>query len=253
MVTDALGRPTTVLVLGGGSEIGLALARALVDRGARTIVLAGRDLPALQQAAVPLEEAGATTDTVAFDADRPEEHAALVRSVVARHGDLDLVVLAFGVLGDQARDEVDPLAAVAVARTNFLGAVSSLTAVANQLRAQGHGRVVVLSSVAGERVRRSNYVYGASKAGLDAFALGLGEALRGSGASLLVVRPGFVRTKMTEGLPVTPLASTPEEVAAAVLDGLDRDAELVWVPGRLRPVMSALRHVPRPLFRRLPL
>lgn len=250
MVADALGRPGTVLLLGGTSEIGLAVARALVARGARTVVLAGRDLAALEAAGAGLAP---TVDVVAFDADRPEEHEELVRTVVERHGDLDVVVLAVGVLGDQAHDERDPLAAAAVVRANFAGPASVLTAVANRLREQGHGRLVVLSSVAGERVRRSGYVYGASKAGLDGFALGLGEALRGTGASVLVVRPGFVRTRMTAHLPAAPLACTAEDVAAGVLAGLDRGSSLVWVPGRLRPVMSVLRHVPRPLFRRLPL
>lgn len=250
MVADALGRPGTVLVLGGTSEIGLAIARALVARGARTVVLAGRDLDALAQAAGTLP---VDTDVVAFDADRPAEHADVVGAVTQRHGDLDVVVLAVGVLGEQARDEVDPVRAAAAVQTNFAGPAAALTAVANRLRDQGHGAVVVLSSVAGERVRRSNYVYGAAKAGLDAFALGVGETLRGTGARVLVVRPGFVRTRMTQHLPAAPLAATPEEVAAAVLDGLDRRAELVWVPGRLRVVMSGLRHVPRPVFRRLPL
>jgi decaprenylphospho-beta-D-erythro-pentofuranosid-2-ulose 2-reductase len=254
VVADALGRPGTVLVLGGTSEIGLAIARALVARGARTVVLAGRDLDALAQAASTLgADTDADTDAVAFDAERPEEHASVIASVVQRHGDLDLVVLAVGALGDQARDEVDPVRVATAVLTNFAGPAAALTAAANQLRRQGHGAVVVLSSVAGERVRRSNYVYGAGKAGLDGFALALGEALRGTGARVLVVRPGFVRTRMTRHLPDAPLATTPDEVAAAVLDGLDRRAELVWVPARLQVVMSALRHVPRPLFRRLPL
>jgi decaprenylphospho-beta-D-erythro-pentofuranosid-2-ulose 2-reductase len=248
VVTDALGRPGTVLLLGGTSEIGLAVARALVARGARTVVLAGRDAEALRAVQLP----GATVNAVAFDADDTASHQAVVDDVVARHGDLDVVVLAFGVLGDQERDETDPAAAVAVARTNFLGVVSALTVVGNRLRDQGHGSAVLLSSVAGERVRRSNYVYGASKAGADGFALGLGEALRGSGAHVLVVRPGFVRTRMTAGMKAAPLSTGPDEVAEVVLRGLDKGADLVWAPGALRVVMSVLRHVPRGLFRRLP-
>ncbi|MGZ6803487.1 MAG: decaprenylphospho-beta-D-erythro-pentofuranosid-2-ulose 2-reductase [Nocardioidaceae bacterium] len=248
MVTDALGRPGTVLVLGGASEIGLAVARALVARGARTVVLAGRDVAALRALQLP----GASVDAVEFDADDVTTHQGVLDDVVARHGDLDVVVLAFGVLGDQARDETDPAAAVAVARTNFLGVVSALTVVGNRLREQGHGSAVLLSSVAGERVRRSNYVYGASKAGADGFALGLGDALRGTGAHVLVVRPGFVRTRMTAGLRAAPLSTGPAEVAAVVLRGLDRGADLVWAPGALRVVMSLLRHLPRGLFRRLP-
>lgn len=249
MVTDALGRSGTVLVLGGSSEIGLAIAKALVARGTRDVVLAGRDLDALTRAG---QDLGAAVDAVLFDADDPDTHAAVVADVVARHGDLDVVILAFGVLGDQNVDETDPLAAVAVARTNFVGGVSALTVVGNQLRKQGHGKVVVLSSVAGEKVRRTNYVYGASKAGLDGFALGLGEALRGSGAAVLVVRPGFVHTKMTAGLTAAALSTTAEKVAEVTIRGLDSGAALVWAPGPLRLVMSVLRHVPRPVFRKLP-
>ncbi len=252
MVTDALGRPATVLLLGGSSEIGGAITAALVARGARTVVLAGRDHHALQTAAGPLQAAGAQVHTVDFDADQPHTHHAVVQQVVARHGDIDVTILAFGVLGDQTRDERDPAAAVAVTRTNYLGAVSALTVLGNQLRSQGHGAIVVLSSVAGERVRRSNYIYGASKAALDGFALGLGEALRGSGATVLVVRPGHVHTRMTQGLPAAPLSTTPEQVAAAALHALDTCAEIVWVPGVLRLVLTVLRHLPRNVFRRLP-
>ena len=111
---------------------------------------------------------------------------------------------------------------------------------------------MVLSSVAGERVRRSNYIYGASKAALDGFALGLGEALRGSGGTVLVVRPGYVHTRMTQGLPAAPLSTTPKQVAAATLHALDTGAEIVWVPGTLRLVLTVLRHLPRNVFRRLP-
>jgi decaprenylphospho-beta-D-erythro-pentofuranosid-2-ulose 2-reductase len=107
--------------------------------------------------------------------------------------------------------------------------------------------------VAGERVRRSNFVYGSTKAGFDGFFLGLGEALRPSGVRVLVVRPGFVRSKMTEGLDAAPLAVSPEQVAEAVVEGVGNRRELIWVPGTMRVVMSGLRHVPRPVFRRLPI
>ncbi len=171
---------------------------------------------------------------------------------VFAEGDIDLVLLAFGVLGDQARAEEEPLAAVRVAQTNYTGAVCAGLVCAKALRAQGHGSLVVLSSVAGERARRANFVYGSSKAGLDAFAQGLGDALHGTGVHVLVVRPGFVRTRMTAHLKEAPLAADPEAVAEAVETGLRRRAETVWVPGSLRAVMAVLRHVPRGLFRRLP-
>jgi decaprenylphospho-beta-D-erythro-pentofuranosid-2-ulose 2-reductase len=253
-VRNAVGSVQTVLVLGGGSDIGVATALALVQDGARTVVLAGRRPDAYADAEQRLRAAGAErVHRVGFDADDTDSHPAVLADVVGLVGDLDVAVVAFGVLGDQDVDEHDPAAAVAVARTNYMGGVSVLTVLGERLRRQGHGSLVVLSSVAGERVRRSNYVYGSTKAGLDGFATGLADALHGSGARVLVVRPGFVRTKMTEGMPAVPLSTTPEAVADAIVTGLRRSAPVVWVPAHLRLVMSALRHVPRPLFRRLPL
>ncbi|MFP5220283.1 MAG: decaprenylphospho-beta-D-erythro-pentofuranosid-2-ulose 2-reductase [Actinomycetes bacterium] len=250
---NAVGTVQNVLVLGGGSDIGAAIALRLVQDGARTVVLAGRRPEAYTDVEERLRAAGAAdVRRIAFDADQPETHERVVADVVEAVGDLDVAMVAFGVLGDQSVDERDPAAAVAVARTNYLGAVSALTVLGERLRRQGHGALVVLSSVAGERVRRSNYVYGSTKAGLDGFATGLADALHGSGARVLVVRPGFVRSKMTEGMEDAPLSTTPERVAEAVSRGLRGSATVVWVPGALRLVMSALRHVPRPLFRRLP-
>ncbi|MFI8530654.1 decaprenylphospho-beta-D-erythro-pentofuranosid-2-ulose 2-reductase [Streptomyces aquilus] len=249
---DAFGLPQSLLVLGGTSEIALATARRLVARRTRTVWLAGRPSSALEQSAADLRALGADVRTVAFDALATESHETVLGKVFAE-GDIDVVLLAFGVLGDQAHDEREPLDAVRVAQTNYTGAVSAGLVSARALQAQGHGSLVVLSSVAGERARRSNFIYGSSKAGLDAFAQGLGDALHGTGVHVMVVRPGFVRTKMTAGLPEAPLATTPEEVATAVELGLRRRSETVWVPGALRWVMSALRHVPREVFRRLPL
>ncbi len=250
---NAVGDVQTVLVLGGGSDIGLAVADRLVRQGARTVVLAGRRPEAYAEAEQVLRTAGATqVHRVSFDADDTDSHSGVVREVVATVGDLDVTVVAFGVLGDQSVDEHDPAAAVAVARTNYLGGVSALTVLGQQLRTQGHGALVVLSSVAGERVRRSNFVYGSTKAGLDGFATGLADALHGSGARVLVVRPGFVVTKMTAGMEKAPLSTTPAAVADVVVKGLAGSATVVWAPAPLRLVMSVLRHVPRPLFRRLP-
>ncbi len=136
---------------------------------------------------------------------------------------------------------------------NYLGAVSVAVPVARRLRSQGHGTLVALSSVAGERARRSNFVYGSTKAGFDAFFQGLGDSLAASGVQVIVVRPGFVHTKMTRGLDPAPLSTTPEAVATAIVEGLARGSHTVWAPPALRWVMAVLRHVPRPLFRRLPL
>ncbi len=186
-----------------------------------------------------------------FDATRPDEHEAVVAEAFA-DGDVDVVLLAFGVLPDAATAAA-PDAAAAVVTTNFTGAVSALTASAARLRAQGHGTMVVLSSVAGERPRRSNYLYGATKAGLDAFATGLGDDLAGTGVEVVVVRPGFVRTSMTAGLGPAPLSVDASDVAEAVVAAVGGGTRTVWVPGALRLVMSVLRHLPRAVFRRLPI
>jgi decaprenylphospho-beta-D-erythro-pentofuranosid-2-ulose 2-reductase len=142
---------------------------------------------------------------------------------------------------------------VELATVNYTAAVSVGVALAERLRAQGHGSIVALSSVAGERARRSNFVYGSTKAGLDAFYTGLTEALRADGVGVTVVRPGFVHTRMTEGMRPAPLATTPQKVAARVVAAVRDRREQVWVPAPLRGVMSVLRHLPRPVFRRLPL
>lgn len=243
-----------MLVLGGGSEIALATVRKLVGGRCRTVVLAGRDIEGMTRAGKELEADGATSvSVVPFDGLDYASHDTFVRDVFARHGDIDLVLLAFGVLGDQERAEVDAAEARRIVDSNFTGAVSVLVPTVGALREQGHGTIVVLSSVAGERARKSNFVYGSSKAGLDAFCQGLGDSLAGTGVRVVVVRPGFVRTKMTEGLEPAPLATDPETVADAIVAGLGRGSETIWVPGPMRVVMSALRHLPRPVFRRLPL
>jgi decaprenylphospho-beta-D-erythro-pentofuranosid-2-ulose 2-reductase len=251
---DALGAVQSILVLGGASDIALATCRDLVGRRARTVVLAARRPDELDTAAKELGDLGATTvEPVAFDATATDTHTAFVDEIFDRFGDFDLVLVAFGVLGDQERAERDPAAALELARVNYLGAMSVALPLARRLRSQGHGTLVALSSVAGERARRSNFVYGSTKAGLDAFFQGLGDSLVGSGVKVMVVRPGFVHTKMTRGLDPAPLSTTPEAVAAAIVDGLARGSHTVWAPPALRWVMAGLRHLPRAVFRRLPL
>jgi decaprenylphospho-beta-D-erythro-pentofuranosid-2-ulose 2-reductase len=249
---DALGAMESVLVLGGGSDIAVATVKELAKGRTRTVVLAGRDPAKLEPVADGLRAAGVTTvETVAFDASAPETHEAIVDQVWADHPDLDLVLLAFGVLGSQDEFDADPAGAASAAVTNYAGAVSSSLAVAKHLRAQGHGTLAVITSVAGERARADNYVYGSTKAGLDAFAQGLGDRLAGTGASVLVVRPGFVRTSMTEGMADGPMPTTPEAVAADIVDGLRRGAHTVWSPAKLRYVFAVLKVLPRPVWRKL--
>jgi decaprenylphospho-beta-D-erythro-pentofuranosid-2-ulose 2-reductase len=249
---NAVGAVQSVLVLGGASEIAMATVDALAARGCSRVVLAARDVTALDQAEQRARHAGATTVVrLAFDARDPSTHDEVLRAAFAE-GDIDLVLLAFGVLGDQGAFERDPATAVEAVEANYVGAVSLGLRAADRLRSQGHGTIVVLSSVAGERVRAANFVYGSSKAGLDGFALGLSDALWGSGVRVLVVRPGFVHTRMTLGMDPAPFATTPEAVAVDIVRGLERGAEIVWSPRVLRPVMSVLRHVPRGVFRKLP-
>lgn len=249
---DALGAVQSVLVLGGSSEIALATVEELAKGRCRTAVLAGRDVAALEPAAARLRAAGVVdVDLVAFDAADPASHQAVIDGVFAAHPDLDVVIIAFGVLGDQDEFDRDPVAAAEAVVTNFAGGVSSGLVVAQHLRRQGHGTLVVITSVAGERVRADNVVYGSTKAGLDGFAQGLGDRLVGSGASVMVVRPGFVRTKMTAHLTDGPMATTVEAVAADVVAGLRQGAHTVWSPAKLRPVFGVLKLVPRPIWRKI--
>jgi decaprenylphospho-beta-D-erythro-pentofuranosid-2-ulose 2-reductase len=246
-VNNAIDQPQTIVLLGGDSDIGRAIVARLASPALATVVLAVR------RPGDPARQLEAPSDAnvveVAFDATDHEHHAALIDDLAARFGDLDVVIQAFGQLGDGVADE--PAAAAALADVNFAGSVSTGLAVADRLRQQGHGTLIVLSSVAGVRTRPSNFVYGATKAGQDAFATGLGHALRGSGAHVLTVRPGFVRSKMTAGMPEAPFATDPDAVADAVLHGLRRRRSVVWVPGVLAAVFAVLRLVPGALWRRL--
>ena len=248
---NALGQPQSVLVLGGTSDIALATVAAWARQGPLKVTLAARPGPRREEAVARTAALGADVRAVDFDAEDAETHEDLVRQVAAA-GDIDVALVAFGVLGDEEQAWQDHASVLRHARVNYVGAVSVGVCLAQAMRAQGHGVIVVLSSVAGERVRRSNFVYGSTKAGTDGFYLGLGEALRGTGVRVCVVRPGFVRSKMTQGREPAPLSVTPEEVAAAIVTAVAGQDDLVWVPASMRWVMSALRHVPRPVFRRLP-
>jgi decaprenylphospho-beta-D-erythro-pentofuranosid-2-ulose 2-reductase len=198
---DAIGRPQSVLVLGGSSEIARAIVAKVVPARAKTVVLAGREGARLDEAVAGAKAAGAeVVESVPFDATHVIGHQIFADQVFDRFGDIDLVIVAAGVLGDQATDELDPVAAASVLTTNFSGLAAAILAVTGRLRSQGHGRIVVLSSVAGERARKANFIYGSSKSGLDAFAQGLGDSLEGSGVGVTIVRPGFVVGRMTEGM-----------------------------------------------------
>jgi short-subunit dehydrogenase len=240
-----------VVIFGGRSEIGVELATRLAPGS--TVVLAARGADRLDDQVAAVRAAGArAVHTVDFDADDLASHGPLVDKLVGEYGAIGTAVLAFGVLGDQARAEADPAHAVAIVHTDYVAQISLLTVLATAMRDVGRGALVVFSSVAGVRVRRANYVYGSAKAGLDGFASGLSDALHGTGVRLLIVRPGFVIGRMTEGMDPAPLASTPAQVAAAAATALTRGRRTVWVPWALRPLFFAMRLLPQTVWRRMP-
>lgn len=240
-----------VLILGGRSEIGIELAWRLAPQA--TVVLAARKADQLDDEVAAVKAAGAAAvHTREFDADDLASHGPLVSDIVAEHGPIRTAVLAFGILGDQARAETDAAHAVAVVHTDYVAQVSMLTHLAAAMRDAGTGALVVFSSIAGARVRRANYVYGSAKAGLDGFASGLADALHGTGVRLLIVRPGFVIGRMTQGMTPAPLPSTPARVAAATARALAKGRRTVWVPWALRPASVVMRMLPQFVWRRMP-
>jgi decaprenylphospho-beta-D-erythro-pentofuranosid-2-ulose 2-reductase len=250
-VIDAVGNPQSILLLGGTSEIGLAVVEAFASDRPMRVVLAARPSDRLDAARARLEARGCAVETLPFDAEALDTHTDVVHKAFAG-GDIDVALVAFGLLGDNEKAWTDVSYAARLAQVNYTAAVTVGVAVAERMREQSHGSIVAFSSVAGERARRSNIVYGSTKAGLDAFYSGLTEALRPHGVGVTVVRPGFVHTRMTEGLKPAPLSTTPEAVAAITVDAVRRRRELVWAPAPVRFVMSVLRHLPRTVFRRIP-
>ncbi|WP_256796428.1 SDR family NAD(P)-dependent oxidoreductase [Terrabacter sp. Ter38] len=249
---NALGAPQSVLVLGATSDI----ARATIERFAgagrlQRVVLAGRsgagldaEVERVRSSGVPVVEASA------FDARDRAGHERVIAGAFGG-GDVDVVLISFGVLPDENQVRADPLAAADIVDVNYTAVVTTLLACANHLRAQGHGVIVVLSSASAVRGRASNAVYGSTKAGVDALACGIGDALCGTGVSVVVVRPGFVRTRMTAGLRPAPLAVDPQDVAEVIAKNLTGGSRTVWVPAAMAWVMRVLAVLPRPAFRRL--
>ena len=236
-----------ILLLGGTSEIGLAILAALAAPASTEVILAGRDEQRLAAAGKQLPY---QVTTVPYDAVETAGHQAFADAVFAA-GPLDMVISAAGVLIGQPEVERDVQRAAEMIETNFTGHVTSLLAIAARMRAQGRGTIVVLSSVAAVRPRKANFVYGAAKAGLDAFARGLADSLHGTGVRVVLVRPGFVTGRMTAGMSPAPLSSTPEQVGAATAAALRGGKASVWIPAPLAGLAVALRAVPRPLWRRV--
>jgi decaprenylphospho-beta-D-erythro-pentofuranosid-2-ulose 2-reductase len=180
---------------------------------------------------------------VDFDARLTDTHPDIVDAIFS-HGSVDLVIVAFGVLGDTEQAWHDQSAAVALGEINYVGALSVGVLVADRLTRQGHGQIIALSSVAGEYVRRANFVYGSSKSGFDSFYLNLGQALHDTGVKVLVVRPGQVTTRMVAGRQPAPLTVTPDQVARVTAAGVARGQKVVWVPRVFRYLLVAYRMLP---------
>ena len=257
---DATGNPQTILLRGGTSEIGLAICEQyLRNANARVILADLPNAPRREAAIAQLEAARAkSVEFLDFDAVDTKSHPAIIESAWA-NGDVDVAIVAFGLLGDAEELWQNQAKAVLVAQVNYTAAVSVGVLVGEKMRAQGFGQIIAMSSVAGERVRRSNFVYGSTKAGLDGFYLGLGEALREFGVHVLVIRPGQVRTTTTlehwkaTGAKEAPFTVNKEDVAALAVASAAKGKDLVWAPGPVRYLMAVMRHIPRPIFRKLPI
>lgn len=248
---DAVGAPQTLLLLGGTSDIALAVARKYATAQPLRVILAARATERRTTARTELEGLGCTVTEVDFSAREPQTHAQTLTDCFAE-GDVDVAVVAFGILGEAEQAWTDAEHALELAEINFVAPMHTGVLLAERMKAQRHGTIVALSSVAGERVRRSNFVYGSTKSGMDDFYTGLGYALDEFGVNVLVVRPGFVRSKMTEGLKAAPLATTPEQVAELTVAAVRTGKEQVWAPKLFQLVMIILKLVPRPIFRKLP-
>lgn len=251
---DAVGNPQTILLLGGTSEIGLAICSEYLKKQPVRVILAclpGDPLtaPAVEQLKT---EGAAAVDVLDFDATVTASHPAVIDQAWA-NGDVDLAIVAFGLLGDAEELWQDQAKAVLAAQVNYTGALSVGVLLGQKMKAQGHGQIVAMSTVAGEKVRRSNFVYGSTKAGLDAFYRNLGQALEDFGPKVLVVRPGQVRTRMSAHVKEAPLTVDKELVARQVVDAVRRGDTLIWAPPAFRFVMLALKHIPGPIFRKLPI
>ena len=243
--------PRVIALFGARSEIGLETVRRLADEA--VVVLAARPGPIDDAREACLRAGAARVEAVDFDADDVAAHERVVAEIESLVGPIDVAILAFGILGEQALAARDPAEVARVLHTDFVAQASLLTVLAARMRERRAGTLVAFSSVAGRRVRRANYVYGSAKAGLDGFVSGLADALHGSGVDVILARPGFVVGRMTTGMKPAIFASNPAQVGAAVAEAVarNRSAE-VWIPGQLRPMFVLARAVPRPIWRRMP-
>lgn len=239
-----------ILILGATSAIAHATARRYARRGAR-LVLAARDAAKLAANAADLRTLGAAEVVeVLFDALDVSRHDAVISDAWAALDGLDAALLAWGTLPDQEHVQADAEAAVEAFQVNATSVVSVLTRLANRFEAQGRGTICVISSVAGDRGRPSNYVYGAAKGAVSLFAGGL-RARLAPAVQVVTVKPGFVDTPMTAEVPKNPLFASPEQIAEQIEAAIGRGTDVVYAPGFWRPIMAGVRAVPERLFKRL--
>jgi decaprenylphospho-beta-D-erythro-pentofuranosid-2-ulose 2-reductase len=240
-----------ILIVGATSAIAEASARLWAQQGHK-LYLAGRRAEPLQAIADDLGSRGvAFVATRLFDANRFDDHAALLDEAALAMQGLDTVLIAHGTLPDQARAEREAAYALAELSTNGISVVHLLTLVAARLEAQGHGAIAVISSVAGDRGRQSNYVYGSAKALVTAFSSGLRQRLAKHGIRVLTVKPGFVDTPMTAAFPKGPLWAKPEAVAKDIVRAVDSGSGVLYTPWIWRLIMAVIKAIPERVFVKL--
>ncbi len=239
--------PKSVLILGAASDIGRAIARVYAQAG-RPLVLAARDPERLAGDAADLRlRYNVRVDTAALDVLDTAGHAAFIGALTELP---ETAVMVVGLLGDQAASERDSSAAELVMRTNYIGPCLLLGEIANRMSERGSGTIIGISSVAGDRGRASNYVYGSAKAGLTAFLSGLRNRLAGKNVHVITVKPGFVDTRMTAGMKLPkPLTAQPQEVARRVFHAQQKGRDVIYVRPIWRVIMSCIRAIPERRFK----
>ena len=242
-----------LLILGGGSDIAAAFVARLAADTLTDVVLAGREGGSRNDTAHALAMAhpSLSVTTAVFDGADSASHELVVEAIDQANGPFDAVLIAFGQLGEAFTIDADPAKAAALANVNFGGAVSSCLAALNILRGEPNARLIVFSSIAAVRPRIGNIVYGSAKSGLDAFARELAGPAKHVGVEVVVVRPGFVHSRMTEGLDAAPFATTPDEVANDMFDGLAKGRAIIHSPAVLSPIGLILKNLPATIWRQL--
>jgi decaprenylphospho-beta-D-erythro-pentofuranosid-2-ulose 2-reductase len=243
--------PRKILVLGATSGIAEATCRIWATQGA-SLFLVARNPEKLAAVAADLRTRGATfVDTAVADLDETEKHPQLLAHAVNSLTGMDIAYLAHGILGNQAEAERDFETAAQILHTNLMAPVSLLTWLANYCVQRGMGTLAVISSVAGDRGRKSNYVYGSSKAGLSAFLGGLRNRVDREGVHVLAIKPGPTRTAMTAGMPKSEKFADVDSVAESIVKAIDNRSDTLYVPFQWQPIMFVIRNIPERIFKKL--